>query len=609
MNVYETIQKFVKEKNYTQDEHVLGILFYGSSKYGLNNQNSDIDLLIIYDDSNNLDSPDNQYHLIRGNAYIDGMRIEYFKKTIREIHINAEEDFMTQSNASLSIVGKADIIYEKDNAMHELQEYVLNKFKNGLSPITDDRAREKLATISNRMERLRKYSESEEYGYYFEHLYNLIIEMIRRFYHEINGMPRIETSKGFKLYRNKQYQDMFSIDFIPDQQFLEMYFELIQAKGESKEEKLKKLRSFYDYAKRTVDFDKHNHRIPIKSRNYENIAIDREANLDDIEIEQIQIPEGTFNAVKKFMKEMNYGENEHLLGIIVYGSSLTGFNTKNSDIDLHVIFDNSNPDRLIRGKRLIDNNGKVVEIEYFEKPIDEEYLMAENEFLHQDNAALSILGKGAVVYAKDDSLEKLQKYVLRRFQDDLPPLSIDETREQISIMDNKIRKLENLFNEDSPYFQHFYHIVLEKMRETYHQIIGISQVPTDKVPRIYTDEPYRQAVCKTNPSQDFVEEYLRLVTLENDKRQMLEAIKNFYTRVKQGIDLGEEYIIPIESGLKHLLLHLRNGALSYSPSPIRSDMLAVLDKKRGVTTKDITDVMQLFEHLRENEIELIEHGD
>ena len=599
MNVYEIIQKFVKDKHYEQDEHVLGILFYGSSKYGLNNSNSDIDLLIVYDNS------DNQTRLIRGNAIVDDTRIEYFTKTIREIHINVEEDFITQSNASLSIIGKADIIYEKNGAMQDLQEHVLNKFKKQLPPITKDKAKEKLATINNRIDRLKKYAESEEYGYYFEHLYDLIIEMIRRLYHEMNGIPRIETSKGFKLYRNKQYQDMFSIHNIPDSIFLEMYFELIQNQTMSSKEKLEKLIDFYNYAKRTVDFDEYNnYRFPIKSRYYENISINTDVDLEDMEVEQIQIPEETLSAVKKFMEEMNYKDDEHFLGIIVYGSSLTGFNTKDSDIDLHVIFDNTDSNRLYRGKRFIENDGKVVEIEYFEKPIYEEYLMAENEFLHQDNAALSILGKGAIIYQKDETLAELQKYVLHKFKDDLPPLSIDEAREQISILDNKIQKLDNLLHEDSPYFYHFYHIVLEKMREVHHQIIGISQIATDKVPKIYTDTGYRESVCKTNPSPDFVEEYLRLVTLGNDKEQMLEDIKAFYVKVKHGIELGQEYRIPIESSLKHLLLYLKNGALSYSSLPITSDMIALLDKKNGLTTKDMTDVMQLIESLRTKELEL-----
>ena len=195
MSVYETIQNFLKTNNYLQDEHILGVLFYGSYKHGLNNQNSDIDLHIIYDDSN----PE---HLIRGNTFVNGIRIEYFEKTISEIYNNVEEGYTTQDNATESIIGKAEIIYEKDNSMQDLQEYVLNKFKNGLPPLTENEAKEQVSIINNRMEKLKKYAEED--SYFFEHLYHLTIEKIRRFYHNLNGMPRIETYKGFKLYRNKQ---------------------------------------------------------------------------------------------------------------------------------------------------------------------------------------------------------------------------------------------------------------------------------------------------------------------------------------------------------------------------------------------------------------------
>lgn len=585
MSVYETIQDFLKTNNYLQDEHILGVLFYGSYKHGLNNQNSDIDLHIIYDDSN----PE---HLIRGNTFVNGIRIEYFEKTISEIYNNVEEGYTTQDNATESIIGKSEIIYEKDNSMQDLQEYVLNRFKNGLPPLTENEAKEQVSIINNRMEKLKKYAEED--SYFFEHLYHLTIEKIRRFYHNLNGIPRIETYKGFKLYRNKQYQDMFSIHNIPNQRFLEMYFELIQSQGKSKNEMFERLKEFYEYAKKTVDLEEHNYRIPIKNK-YDDldIVIDKDVNLDDIEIEHIQIPEETLNAVTKFMEEMNYIDDEHFLGIIVYGSSLTGFNTEISDIDLHVIFDNSNPNRMIRGEKLID--GK--KIEYFEKPIDDEYLMAENEFLNQNNASLSILGKGEIVFTRDDSLINLRKYVLHRFQDELPPLNIDEAREQISIIDNKIQKLENLLNEDSPYFDHLYHIVLEKMRKIHHRIIGISKIPTSKVHRIYTDEPYRKSTYKTNPSQSFVENYLSLLLPENNKQQMLESLKSFYIKVKQNIELGEEYRIPIKSKKKLNALQSLNRTAS-------SSTIAKLDKENSITTTDITEVGQLFSRLRSKETEI-----
>ena len=47
------------------------------------------------------------------------------------------------------------------------------------------------------------------------------------------------------------------------------------------------------------------------------------------------------SVIKKFIIEMNYLNNEHVLGAFFYGSFLTGYNSKGSDIDLHIVFDNS----------------------------------------------------------------------------------------------------------------------------------------------------------------------------------------------------------------------------------------------------------------------------
>ena len=592
MTVHEIIQEFIKKNKYLQDEHVLGILFYGSYKYGLNNKNSDIDLHIIYDDSN-------PKHLIRGNTFINGTRIEYFEKTIDEIYNEVEDGYANQDNATESIIGKSEIIYEKDNSMQDLQAHVLDKFKNGLPHLTENEAKEQVSIINNRIEKLKKYAEED--SYFFEHLYHLTIEKIRRFYHNLNGMPRIETYKGFKLYKDKKYQEMFSIHHIPDREFLEMYFELIQSHGESKVVMFEKLKRFYDYSRRTVELDEHNYRIPIKSKNEGlNIRLNKDADLDDIEIEHKPIPDATLEAITKFIEEMGYISNEHFLGAIVYGSSLTGFDTETSDIDLHIIFDNSDPNRIIRGESLVD--GK--KIEYFEKPIEDVYLMAENEFSNQNNASYSIIGKGEIVYERKGALTNLQKYVINRFKDNLPPLNIDEAREQISIIDNKIQKLENLAKDDSSYFNHLYHIVLEKMRKTHHRIIGISKIPTSKVHKIYTDEAYIKSTYKTNPAQDFVEDYLNLVTQGKDKKQMLESLKSFYNKVKQNIELGDEYRIPIKTKSKETT----QENLSKSET-ISSSTIAKLDKENDLTTTDVEKVSKLFNLLKNREIKRGEKDD
>ena len=67
--------------------------------------------------------------------------------------------------------------------------------------------------------------------------------------------------------------------------------------------------------------------------------------------------------ILSFVHEMGYLNNEHVLGLLFYGSYLTGFNNENSDIDLHIVFDNEDPNHLIRGNKVLDGT----RIEYFEK--------------------------------------------------------------------------------------------------------------------------------------------------------------------------------------------------------------------------------------------------
>ena len=71
--------------------------------------------------------------------------------------------------------------------------------------------------------------------------------------------------------------------------------------------------------------------------------------------------------VEKFLKESIYPnilDKDNLLGVLVYGSSLTGFSSKNSDIDLLVILNEA--EETIRGVQFFE--GK--KIEYFIKPIE-----------------------------------------------------------------------------------------------------------------------------------------------------------------------------------------------------------------------------------------------
>lgn len=534
MSIDEKISTFINEMGYLNNKHVLGILFYGSYFTGVNTYNSDIDIHIILDN-------DNPEHLIRGNKFVDGTRIEYFEKPIENIYQIIEEDYTSQNSASLSIFGKSKIIYDKDGQLKQLQNYVINKFSNPLPPLSDYEAKEQMSIINNRMEKLEIYAIND--NPYFNHLYHLTIDKIRRFYHSLMGMPRIETSKGFRLYTSELYRNAFSINKIPEQPFIDMYFEAITNGGLNKIQKYQLLRKIYEFATRNVFLNVKEHRIPIKSRNegFDITIVEPTVINDNINIE---IPSFTLKKILLFIKEMGYLNNEHCLGVFVYGSSLTGFNTSYSDIDLHVIFDNENLEHLIRGAKIIDGT----KIEYFEKPIRDIYLSIENGYLNQDNACYPLFGKGAIVFERNNKLKALQQYAINRFSTPMPPLDEEDSKEQVSIINNRMEKLERYAIEDDPKFDHLYHLTIDKIRKFYHKVIGISKIPTSKVYRIYTDEEYRKSTYKENPEPKFVNMYLNLITTNCvDRLHKFQMVKQFYNYAIRNIDLGNEYRIMIKN--------------------------------------------------------------
>ena len=295
MSIEDKIFKFITDMNYLNNEHVLGILFYGSYLTGLNTENSDIDLHIIFDN-------EDPNHLIRGNKIVDGTRVEYFEKPLDDIYQTVNDDYINQNNAAFLIFGTSKIIYAKDSRIKQLQEYVVNKFSNPLPPLSDDEAKEQVSIINNRMEKLEKYAETN-YPH-FEHLYHLTIEKIRRFYHRLMGIPWIETSKGFKLYTDERYRKAFCIDKIPEYTFIDMYFEAITNNNLNNVQKYNLLNKMYEYTKRDVILE-NDYRIPIKSRN-----IDLGLHIIEPTIiekkENISIPPTTLKRILTFIKEVDY---------------------------------------------------------------------------------------------------------------------------------------------------------------------------------------------------------------------------------------------------------------------------------------------------------------
>ena len=249
-------------------------------------------------------------------------------------------------------------------------------------------------------------------------------------------------------------------------------------------------------------------------------------------------------AISDFIKKMNYLENNHVLGIIVYGSYTTGYNNKNSDIDMHIIKDDSD-EKLYRGVSIIDG----FKIEYFEKPISDIYLSIENDFETNENAYLTIIGHGKVLFDKDGKISKLQRYILDKYSQPLPALSGDDAKEMAVIIDNRMIKLRTMLENNKPEFIYNYYLVVEKIRKFYSRLCGCANIPVDKAFRIYTDKRYRESFCKSViPDEEFLGMYFNAVTNNGSNEEKMDIVTELYNYSIRNLELNpNNYRILIKS--------------------------------------------------------------
>lgn len=255
-NFLDIINKFILKMGYTNNSHFLGIYFYGSSLTGFNNKDSDIDLHVIFDNSD-------FKHIFRGVCYIDGIRIEYFEKCISDVYLSVKNDIKECNWSWYSMIGKSYIVCDKNDELKKLQEYTLDVYKN-INGIDEEDIYEKISIINNRMSKLKKCLEEDSPNFFS--LFYITVEKIRRFYHSIHGFPKINTSKIYRIYKDDEYRkSYFPNEFVSDE-FKKIYLSIIESSIMNKEILFDKLVKLYNYVLDGRKLD-NEFRIHIKSRN------------------------------------------------------------------------------------------------------------------------------------------------------------------------------------------------------------------------------------------------------------------------------------------------------------------------------------------------------
>jgi len=238
-----------------------------------------------------------------------------------------------------------------------------------------------------------------------------------------------------------------------------------------------------------------------------------------MKLEQEQI----YKILDKFIDIKKYKTRKDVLGIFFYGSSLYGKNTKDSDIDLHIITSGKDD---MRGNCVMNN----IHVEYFERPYTKIIQQLKHERETNQTVILSMLGYGKIIFERKNKLTKLQQKIKKYYKYYTPKPLISKTKAifdayKIFININRLEKL-SLNNDSNFYFM--YYNVLNNLKKLNEKIVGLStDISQYKLKRFYLANEQQDNTFKTIPSADFIELFLNCVELKNQK-DMVYAIRMLF---------------------------------------------------------------------------------
>lgn len=239
-------------------------------------------------------------------------------------------------------------------------------------------------------------------------------------------------------------------------------------------------------------------------------------------------------ALNKFIDEMNYLKNDEVEGIIFYGSFHTDTYNEFSDIDLMVLFDDDSYANQIKGFKTV--NG--IQVEYFERTISKIYERANSDYMKCEDSLLSIVGFGEVIFDRNGKVKDLIDYVKGKYSRALPGYTRHEAIYQIASIRKAVLATEELRVQNDPYFENYYFLTIERIRDFYHKLKGFSNLSQTKIYKLYTNEKLQQAQHKKVPEQEFINLFIRAIEEGTSKEEKVKRANEFFNYTIRGFKIN-----------------------------------------------------------------------
>jgi predicted nucleotidyltransferase len=206
METKEIINKFV-EQIHQERQDLKAVLFYGSSCYHTNKENSDIDLLLIT--ASGLE--------MRGKTILEGKKIDYTIKPLKALEQDCMTSIAKQETFLLSVFQNGEIIYNEDRTIEKFQKYFRFRHQSNL-PTYEINRQEKEILQRNYQELCHAKNTDSFWVIYFN-----LLNRVRIDYQMHKGYSRIPLSKVYQFYQNRAYAEQYYCSVLPPETFTNQF--------------------------------------------------------------------------------------------------------------------------------------------------------------------------------------------------------------------------------------------------------------------------------------------------------------------------------------------------------------------------------------------------
>lgn len=239
------------------------------------------------------------------------------------------------------------------------------------------------------------------------------------------------------------------------------------------------------------------------------------------------------NSLQQFLKK--WENRKEVIGAIVCGSYVTGNPSNHSDIDIHILLDESISWRE-RGNEIIDG----ILIEYFANPIKRHHQYLEEELKSRKRITAHMLCTWKILFDKTGELKKLVQHSKKYLKKKYPRQTNIQTEITKYHIWDMYDNLEEVFDAKSEEFLFVFYNCLSELFESYGNFLQFDSIPTHKVRRFLINEKDKKKYFVGDfPDEEFVTLIVSAMNLKDNSEMMKEykTITNHVLEKMGGFDI------------------------------------------------------------------------